>query len=537
VWETQPAIPAAEFSRLDIALELSRSQLRGIVESVRCRAGEKHSAIFRVHLQMLDDPLLLGAFRAAIEGETCRAERAVQQATDTLADQFKTLGDPVLQERAADVRDIGRRILRNLSPRAEGRACEAGILVAPEVTPSDLGLLDPSEVAAIVTGHGGAAGHAAILARALGITAVMSVPDVLERVCEGDILIVDGRRGEVVVNPDPDTIEGYRLCGSPDAGVREWAARLRELPAITLDGHRVELAANMGGIAEVPAALAAGAESVGVLRTEFLFLGRCNMPSEREQFETYAEIVAAMAPRRVVIRTLDLGGDKNLPYCEVPAEANPALGLRGIRMCLEHEEMLSAQLRAVARASKFGNVAVLLPMVTDIAEVRRARALLGATGAWVPLGVMVETPAAAIMADDFADEADFLSIGTNDLVQYVLAADRFSEHAARFYQPFHPAVLRLVAAVCDAARRKGKPVAVCGEMAANPSTAALFAGMGVNELSMVPSAIPSIKDVIRRLRRDRAADVAREVLALASAGDIERRLEQCVARILAAEMV
>ncbi|MFB3826512.1 MAG: phosphoenolpyruvate--protein phosphotransferase [Bryobacteraceae bacterium] len=528
VGDTQPASPVVELARLDRALELSRVQLREIAGSIRCKAGEREAAIFRVHAQMLDDALLLGAFRSAVEREACRAERAVQQAVDELARQFEALGDPVFQERAVDLKDIGQRVLRNLSPPAEPRECAAGILICAEVTPSGV----TAEAAAIVTAKGGATGHAAILARALGIAAVMGVPDILARVREGDTVVVDGGRGEVVINPEAGTLEEYRLRQSREAAARERSARLRNLPAVTLDGRRVELAANIAAPGDVPAALAAGAESVGVLRTEFLFLGRAEMPSEQEQFEAYREIVAAMAPRRVVIRTLDLGGDKNLPYCEVPAEENPALGLRGIRLCLEYRPMLAAQLRAIARAAECGNVAVLLPMITDLAEVREARALLGAR---LPLGVMVETPAAAIMAGDLAREADFLSIGTNDLVQYVLAADRLSQRAARWYQPFHPAVLRLVAAVCDAARREGKPAAVCGEMAADPDAAVLFTGMGVDELSMTPAAIPAVKDAIRRVRRDDAARLARELLALASAREIERCLRERAARLPAPE--
>jgi phosphotransferase system enzyme I (PtsI) len=302
---------------------------------------------------------------------------------------------------------------------------------------------------------------------------------------------------------------------------------LRDLPAITLDGLRIEMAANIAGPAGVGAALAAGAEAVGVVRTEFLFLDRQTMPSEEEQFEVYREIVSGMAPRRAIIRTLDLGGDKDLPYCKLPREENPALGLRGIRLCLERDEIFLTQLRALSRAAAFGNLAIMLPMVSDLSEVRRTRECLSRAGAGaVSLGIMIETPAAAVMAVDFAREVDFLSIGTNDLTQYVLAVDRLNEHVAALYQPFHPAVLRLIRGVCDAAGRCGKRVGVCGEMAADPLAAPLFVGMGMGELSMAPQSIPAIKSVIRRLRKDEAAKLTAELLALDSAGEIVAKLRQ-----------
>ena len=521
------ASPEAELARFGLAVERARTELGEIVDRIASRAGEHEADIFRSQLLMLDDPLLAGAIKAAILEDAFSAEDAVNRVARDLAGRFRALEDRRLQERAVDVGDVGQRLARNLSGAREAGPAGAGIRFAPGLTPSEVSLLDPAEVAGIVTEQGGATGHAAILARALNIAAVMGLKDVLARVCDGDSVIVDGTRGEVILHPDQTTRKSYRGRCSQERAARGQFAGLRDLPAITLDGFRVEVSANITGRSGVAAALAAGAESVGIVRTEFLFLDRETMPSEDEQFEVYREMASGMAPRKVVIRTLDAGGDKNLPYCNLPREENPALGLRGIRLCLERDEIFLTQLRAVSRAAAFGNVAIMLPMISDLSEVRRTRECLRRAGAGtVSLGIMIETPAAAVMAEDFAREVDFLSIGTNDLTQYVLAVDRLNEHVAALYQPFHPAVLRLIRGVSDAAGRCGKLVGVCGEMAADPLAAPLFVGMGMGELSMAPQSIPAIKSVIRRLRKDEAARLTAELLALDSAGEIVAKLRQ-----------
>jgi phosphotransferase system enzyme I (PtsI) len=525
--ESRAADPAEELAALQAAVEKTAAQLREIIRRVASKTSPKEAGILNTQLLALDDPLFMDAVKALILDDRRTAEDAIDHAVLTLTEKFKALDTPRLQERAADVRDVGQRLIRNLAGAPDSRPPEAGILFAANLAPSEVSLLEPAQVAAIVTEEGSATGHAAILARALHICAVMGLKDALARVGEGDSVLVDGTSGEVFLHPDESTIERYRVRHGRQRAALERLAAQRELPAITLDGFRVELAANIAGPQGVPAALAAGAESVGVVRTEFLFLGRDTMPSEEEQFEVYREIVSGMAPRRVIIRTLDAGADKELPYCQLAHEHNPALGLRGVRLCLRQEQIFSTQLRAIVRAASFGNVAIMLPMISDISEVRRTKEILGRiAGRGAPLGIMVETPAAAIMAGDLAAEVEFFSIGTNDLVQYVLAVDRLDENLADLYQPFHPAVLRLIRTVSEAAHRHGKWVGVCGEMAADPLAVALFLGLGVDELSMEPRSIPAVKSAIRQTRRSEAVALTEELLALNDAAQIVLRLKQ-----------
>ncbi len=491
--------PADRRKRLSYPEAVARTR-RQLEELARGVAAE----IVQVQIVMLDDPLLTDAIERGL-GEGLPAEETVGLAVSALAGQFAKLGDARLRERAVDVADLGRRLIRNLTGGADETPAGAGILFADSVTPSEVSQLDPAMVPGLVTERGGSTGHAAILARSLRIAAVMGVEGALERVKEGDWVIVDGTRGEVTIGAAPTEpaaeVSGRAL--SPDAF----------LPAVTRDGFRVELAANIAGPQDVAAALAAGADSIGVVRTEFLFLNR--LPSEDEQYECYRQIVAGVAPRRVVIRTLDAGGDKELPYLGLAPEPNPALGLRGIRLCLRRPDLFSAQLRAIARAARHGNAAVLLPMVSDVCEVRRTRELLPEP---IALGVMIETPAAALMAPELAREADFFSVGTNDLIQYVLAMDRLNEHLAA--EAFHPAVLRMIQMVCAV----DKPVAVCGEMAADPLAAPLLMGLGVGELSMNAASIPAVRAAIRALDRSAARSLAADALHCATAGEVLRHL-------------
>jgi phosphotransferase system enzyme I (PtsI) len=525
--ESRAANPQEELAALQAAVERTAAQLREIMSRVASRASQKEAGILNTQLLALSDPLFMDSVKALILNDGCAAEDAVGRSVLALTEKFQALDVPRLQERAADVRDVGQRLIRNLAGPPDSSPPEAGILFAANLAPSEVSLLEPAQVAAIVTEEGSATGHAAILARALNICAVMGVKDALARVCEGDAVLVDGTSGEVVLHPEECTIERYRLGHGRQQAELERLAAQRDLPAITLDGFRIELAANIAGPQGIAAALSAGAESVGVVRTEFLFLGRDTMPSEEEQFEVYREIVSGMAPRRVIIRTLDLGADKELPYCPLAHEINPALGLRGVRLCLRQQHIFGAQLRAIVRAASFGNVAIMLPMISDISEVHRTKEILGRfAGRAVPLGIMIETPAAAIMASDLAAEVEFFSIGTNDLVQYVLAVDRLDDRLAGLYQPFHPAVLRLIRAVSEAAHRHGKWVGVCGEMAADPLAVALFLGLGVDELSMEPGSIPAIKSIVRQTRRSDAVALTEELLALNSAPQIVSRLEQ-----------
>jgi len=558
--EPPPGDRQQEAARFAAALAESKRQLAEIAQAVRRQAGEREAQIFAAHLAMLDDPLLAGAIRAYIERDGLAAGQAVERAVAELAARFLELPDALLRSRADDIRDLGTRLLRNLRGQADaahaaGRAAGA-VLCAEDTTPSEIASLDTEQELGVVTERGAVNSHAAILARALGIPLVIGVSGALSRLRAGELVIVDGASGEVLVEPDQETLARY-------AGRRQTpaAAAGDDSPAVTLDGFRVELAANIGSVKEAAAALAAGAEAVGVLRTEFLFLDRTAPPSEEEQFQAYAAVLRALAPRRVVIRTADIGGDKEAAYLALPSPQselrtphstfrtgeNPALGLRGIRLSLRQEEMFRTQLRALLRAAPFGSLAILLPMVCDVSEVRRARELIAHVhaelqrsdlGPWtrrggdlgrICLGVMVETPAAAVLAAELAEQADFLSIGTNDLTQYVLAADRTDQAVAEWYQPLHPAVLRLVAATVEAANRAGKWAAICGEVAADPLAAPLFVGMGVRELSMTPASIPAVKQAIRRWRKADAASLLSEALKSKEAAEVVELLSRLTA--------
>jgi phosphotransferase system enzyme I (PtsI) len=522
--------PETELARLAAAVQMSREQLRDLAAGLALAAGEKEAQIFRIHLLLLDDPMLAGAAKQAIEREGLSAEQAVARTTRQLVAQFQALRDNYLRQRAADVEDIGRRLLANLA--GEGPRPASGIVVARNLTPSEAALLAAQNALAVVTEEGGPTGHMAILARALRLPAVVGAQGALAQVRDGDLLAVDGTSGEVIVDPDDATVVACCRRIEEQRVLHARVQALRDLPAVTPDGFRITLAANIATPAEVDAALEAGAEAVGVFRTEYLFVNRAEPPSEDEQYEAYRDVLSRMAPRRVIVRTMDLGGDKQAAVWDGAPEPNPALGLRGIRFALAREPLFRSQLRALVRASDAGNLAVMLPMIADLAEVRRARRLLGAiqeelgVAAPVSLGVMVETPAAALLATELAAETDFLSIGTNDLTQYVLAADRLNPAMAGLYDPYHPAVLRLMRAVAEAAGRQGKWAGVCGEMGADPLAAPLFVGMGMAELSMVPAAIPAVKDAIRRVRRSDAEALVEETLAHPSAGEIR----DCLAR-------
>jgi phosphotransferase system enzyme I (PtsI) len=531
--EGAPALgPEAELARLGPALKETRRQLRDLARTVAAQAGDKEARIFQAHLLLIDDPLLMREIKDNMEQERLRAEEAVNRAVVRLAGKFEALPDNYLRERAADIRDVGQRLVSNLSrgSSAAPGGPESGILVARNLTPSEIALLDRGKILAVVTEEGGGTGHAAILARALNLVAVTGVKDILSAVRGGDWLVVDGATGELIVRPDEETLELSRQQGREERLGRERLASLRDLAAVTPDGFRTVLEANIAAPSEAGQALAAGAEGIGLFRTEYLFVNRMTPPSEEEQFEAYREVLSKMAPRRVVIRTMDIGGDKGIACWDLPQEPNPALGMRGIRLSLEREGDFRCQLRALMRAAAAGNLAILLPMIADIGEVRRTRQLLDQirdeiAGAGrrapgpIPLGIMIETPAAAILVGDLAQEADFFSIGTNDLIQYLLAADRTSESAVSLYQPFHPAVLRLMSYVALVARQSGKRVAVCGEMAADPLAAPLFVGMEMDELSMNPAAIPAVKDAIRRTTRTAAAALLNEALRLGAAAE------------------
>ena len=528
VVEEGPAgAPEEEWGRLEEARAAARRDIEHARATVANRASEAEAAIFDAHLMLLDDAALLGPARSSVFEAGRGAAEAWQVAGGNAADAFRALDDPYLRERAVDVEDVARRVLRHLVGEApEAAPREPGIVVADELTPGQAAGLDRALVRGIATARGGATSHAAILARALAIPAVVGLGEALLAVAEGTPLVLDGEAGTVDVDPGPAAIaehEAQRVAAEERS--RSARARAHE-PARTRDGRRIEVFANVGGPAEVAPALERGAEGVGLLRTEFLFLDRQTPPGEEEQLEAYREIAGALGGRPLVLRTLDAGADKPLAFLTQAPEANPFLGRRGLRLSLVQPELLRTQLRAVLRIAAEHPVKVMFPMVSTPAELRAARALLEETRAEVggrhdlEVGVMVEVPAAALAAERFAREVDFFSIGTNDLTQYTMAAERGNAELAGLIAGPVPAVLRLVREVTVAAEVHGRWVGVCGELAGEPAAAIVLAGLGVSELSMAGGRIPEVKEALRGIDLATARRLAERALQLESADDV-----------------
>lgn len=516
-----------EQARLQAALDAAGGQLAALHAEVSRRSGAAEAAIFEVHRELLADPSLLELVRAAI-ADGYSAARAWQSVIAEQAAELAALADALLSERAADLRDVGERVLR-LLVGGEGQAPqlpdEPVVVVAHDLTPSETAGLDPRQVLGFCTGVGGPNAHTAILARALGLPAVVGAGPAALEVEPGTMVILDGSAGTLAVGPSAAALAAARAAQSDERARKAEALRAAYDPAITRDGRRIEVAANIGGLDDAQQGVAAGAEGVGLLRTEFLFLERSTPPDEDEQFVIYRDIARAMAGRPVIVRTLDIGGDKPLPYLELPREENPFLGERGIRLCLSHPDLLRTQLRAILRAAAFGPLRIMFPMVADLGELRAARAMLAELRAEiaappVEVGIMVEVPSAALLADRFAPEVDFFSIGTNDLTQYTLAMDRTHPTMAAQADGLHPAVLRLIARTAEAAHAAGKWVGVCGELGADPLAVPILLGLGVDELSVSVPAIATVKAQIRALTMGECQERARRALGCATAQQV-----------------
>lgn len=500
-----------EVARLKQAMEKTQTQLAGIRESLAAKAGEKEAAIFDAHLMILEDPMLTEAISDKIV-QGSNAEAAVYDACEAYACMFDAMEDEYMRGRAADVRDISNRWINNfLGVETETLADmqEAAVVFAHDLAPSDTAQMDKNKVLAFVTEIGGRTSHSAIMARSLEIPAVVGVGE-LGAVNSGDTVIVDGCSGEVFVNPSPAVLAEYQAKKVKYDQRKAQLQELKDLPAAATDGTTFELAANIGTPKDVEAALAYGADGVGLYRTEFLYMDRTDMPSEQEQYLAYRQVLEAFGDEPVIIRTLDIGGDKELPYLKMDKELNPFLGKRAIRLCLANPEMFKVQLRAILRAGVAGNPWIMLPMVAIPAEVRQTKELLRQVEAELEaegaeytrdykLGIMIEIPSAAVQADHLAQEVDFFSIGTNDLIQYTCAVDRMNQNVSYLYDPFNPAVLRLIAHVISCGHKYGKFVGMCGEMAGEPLAAPLLMAMGLDEFSMSASSIPKVKAVIRSL--------------------------------------
>ncbi len=532
--EARPAEdPAAEWARLEVAIAAARDELAALERRVARQAGAAEAAIFEAHSLILADPDLAAAVRERLQASGLNAEAVWAAAIDDQAAGYARLEDPYMQARAADVRDAGARVLRRLlALEPPSLALEQpAILVAPDLTPSDTARLEPGRILGICTELGGATAHSAILARALGIPAVVGLGPRLASLPEGGVVALDGGKGWLWPAPDDDT--RARLERERDAWQRRQAdaRRAAQAPAVTADGRRVEVAANIGGPPDVAVALDYGAEGVGLFRTEFLFLDRQTAPSEAEQVAAYRQVAETMAGRPVIVRTLDVGGDKPLPYLDLGDEENPFLGWRGIRFCLDMPEVIRPQLRAILRASAHGRLKLMFPMISSLAELRRARAILAEVQAelreegepfdeTMEVGIMIEVPSAVAVADQLAREVDFFSIGTNDLTQYAMAADRGNPRVAGLVDALQPAVLRLVRQTVEAGHAAGIWVGMCGELAGDALAAPLLIGLGLDELSMSAPAIPAVKAALRALDSAGAIAIADHALSLDTAAAV-----------------
>lgn len=528
-----------EIERFLGAVEKSLSQVAKLKERVgrmTGAAGEELGYLLDAHTQMLSGSRLIRGVEDQIRDKLLNAEAAVQTEIEMISQEFAAIPDAYIAARVQDVREVGARIIRNLTEtpfHGFTNLPDDTIIVAHEVTPADTALMDPDNVEGFIAEMGGAEGHTAIMARSLGIVAVVGVEDAVHKIRTGDTVVFDGVTGRVVVNPDESQMAAFEA--KRDALIAEQRSldQLRDLSALTGDGESIQLQANMELPIEMDAALRVGADGIGLLRSEFMFMNRETLPNEEEQYQILKSLVEGMDGRTITVRTLDVGADKLVESLdhEFDTSANPALGLRGIRLALKEPAILDMQLAAILRAGAHGPVRILLPMITNIAEVQEVRARLNKTAADLrekkidiadtmpPLGIMIEVPAAALAADNFAPHVDFFSIGTNDLTMYTLAIDRGNEQVAHLFDPLHPAVLRLIQISTAAANRAGIPISLCGEMAGDPRYTMLLLGLGLTELSMTPTAVPRVK---RRIRGLDMTSIRKQSIAIMEQNDAEQ---------------
>lgn len=519
-----------ELEKVDKAVELTKKQIERIKEKTLGELDEEKSMIFDAHMMMLNDPILISGIKEIVKNEKVNAAYAAEKTVNSIADMFSNIEDEYLRERAADVKDVGGRLIRNILGIVIGNHVEIdydAIVVAHDLTPSDTVLMDKKYAKGFITDVGSRTSHTAIMARSLDIPAVLGLVDITDKVHDFDTIIVDGSQGIVLVNPDENQIREYSKKIEKYNEYKNGLKALSELPAVTTDCRKVEISSNIGGPDDVHSALQSGADGVGLYRTEFLYMNRDSLPTEDEQFEAYRAVAEKFGGKPIIIRTLDIGGDKKLPYFNLPVELNPFLGWRAIRICLERKDIFKTQLRAILRASAFGNVLIMYPMISGVQEVREANAVLNEVkdelriekipfDEGMKCGVMIEIPSAAITSDIIINEVDFFSIGTNDLCQYTIAVDRMNEKVGYLYQPFHPAILRLIKNIIDVSHKAGKFTGMCGEMAGEIEAAVILLGLGLDEFSMSTSSMASVKRVIRSISMENAKKIAEHAMTLST---------------------
>ena len=539
-WGILESDPAGEEDRLQASLVETRRQILAVQERLREAMGAKEAQIFDAHLLVLEDPMLIEEATRFIREDLVTAEFAFHEASEKYAKALGKVDDSYLSERAADIRDVAQRVLADLMGQAlcTGLAdlTEPCVVVAHDLTPSDTAMMDPAIVLGFVTEVGSRTSHMAILARSLRIPAVLGLGEAISELHNGESVLLDGFNGFVVIDPSEQTLFEYGQLVDRHTSIEESLEVIHDDAAETRDGHRIILSANIERAADVEGVLQCGATGVGLFRTEFLFINRSDLPGEEEQFAAYRKVTESLAPDPVIIRTLDLGGDKLLSHVNVAEEMNPFLGWRAIRLCLEEKDLFRTQLRAILRASVFGNLKIMYPMISGVEELEAANVLLDecreqlrdegvAFAEDVEIGVMIETPSAAMIADRLARRVKFFSIGTNDLIQYTLAVDRLNEKIAHLYEPTHPSILRLIKATVDAGQAHGIWTGICGEMAGDLAAVPLLLGLGVSELSVTPSMVPRVKMLIRSIEMSEARKLAEFALDSDSPKEILARAE------------
>ncbi|MCX5711247.1 MAG: phosphoenolpyruvate--protein phosphotransferase [Candidatus Omnitrophica bacterium] len=542
-------IPQDAISQGDIPLQIqlfeeslikTRREIIELQKRISAEMGQEEAQIFDAHLLVLEDRMLIEEVISRLKKEKLNVAYIFSEVLKKYIDVFSNIEDEYLKERTADINDVGKRILRNLLGKEKkglGDIKEKVIVVAHDLSPSDTAAMHKQKVCAFITDIGGKTSHTAIMAKSLEIPAVVVVRDATTRIKAGDILIVDGSMGIVIIDPDEATLKEYRKEEKKLRGVAEKFLAVKDKPALTLDGKKIEITGNIEFPEEVPAVKLHGAEGIGLYRTEFFYMNRKDLPTEEEHYQAYKYVAEEMKPHSVIIRTLDLGGDKFLSQFQIPHEMQPFLGWRAIRFCLARPDIFKLQLRAILRASVHGNLKLMYPMISGVEELEQANQVLKEAkdelrklgtpfNENVEVGAMIEVPSAALTADILAREVNFFSIGTNDLIQYSLAVDRVNEKVAYLYEPAHPAVLRLIKTIVNSAHQAKIKVGMCGEMAGEPSFALMLLGLGLDELSMPPQVIPELKYIIRSVTLKQAQEIATQALKLSTGKEVEEYLEK-----------
>ncbi|HCY7660261.1 TPA: phosphoenolpyruvate--protein phosphotransferase [Staphylococcus aureus] len=523
-----------EVAKFNSAIEASKVELTKIRNNAEVQLGADKAAIFDAHLLVLDDPELIQPIQDKIKNENANAATALTDVTTQFVTIFESMDNEYMKERAADIRDVSKRVLSHIlgvELPNPSMIDESVVIVGNDLTPSDTAQLNKEFVQGFATNIGGRTSHSAIMSRSLEIPAIVGTKSITQEVKQGDMIIVDGLNGDVIVNPTEDELIAYQDKRERYFADKKELQKLRDADTVTVDGVHAELAANIGTPNDLPGVIENGAQGIGLYRTEFLYMGRDQMPTEEEQFEAYKEVLEAMGGKRVVVRTLDIGGDKELSYLNLPEEMNPFLGNRAIRLCLAQQDIFRPQLRALLRASVYGKLNIMFPMVATINEFREAKAILleekenlknegHDISDDIELGIMVEIPATAALADVFAKEVDFFSIGTNDLIQYTLAADRMSERVSYLYQPYNPSILRLVKQVIEASHKEGKWTGMCGEMAGDETAIPLLLGLGLDEFSMSATSILKARRQINGLSKNEMTELANRAVDCATQEEV-----------------